>query len=65
MGTVRHQGKEGRTGGGDDDLGVAEGKGAGIKKIAAAETLRKLLAEHFYELDRSDGRAGGGHHRPE
>jgi len=24
-----------------------------IKKIAAAKTMRKLMAEHFYELDRA------------
>jgi benzoyl-CoA reductase/2-hydroxyglutaryl-CoA dehydratase subunit BcrC/BadD/HgdB len=32
---------------------VAEGKQAEIKKIAAAKTLRKLMADHFYELDRA------------
>ena len=32
---------------------MAESKQAEIKKIAAAKTLRKLLAEHFYELDRA------------
>jgi benzoyl-CoA reductase/2-hydroxyglutaryl-CoA dehydratase subunit BcrC/BadD/HgdB len=32
---------------------MAETKQADIKKIAAAKTLRKLLADHFYELDRA------------
>ena len=32
---------------------MAELKTAEIKKIAAAKTLRKLLADHFYELDRA------------
>jgi hypothetical protein len=43
---------------------MVEAKGVEIRKTAAAKTLRKLLAERFYELDRSDGRARGGHHRP-
>ena len=30
---------------------MAEPKAVEIKKIAAAKTLRKLLADHFYELD--------------
>jgi benzoyl-CoA reductase/2-hydroxyglutaryl-CoA dehydratase subunit BcrC/BadD/HgdB len=34
-------------------LAVTEGKQAEIKKIAAAKTLRKLMADHFYELDRA------------
>lgn len=37
---------------------MAETKGPEIKKIAAAKTLRKLLADHFYELDRA---AKAGH----
>ena len=32
---------------------MAETKRAEIKKIAAAKTMRKLLADHFYELDRA------------
>ena len=32
---------------------MAEAKRAEIKKIAAARTMRKLMAEHFYELDRA------------
>jgi benzoyl-CoA reductase/2-hydroxyglutaryl-CoA dehydratase subunit BcrC/BadD/HgdB len=32
---------------------MAECKPPEIKKIAAAKTLRKLLADHFYELDRA------------
>jgi benzoyl-CoA reductase/2-hydroxyglutaryl-CoA dehydratase subunit BcrC/BadD/HgdB len=32
---------------------MAEAKQVGIKKIAAAKTLRKLLADHYYELDRA------------
>lgn len=32
---------------------MAEVKQAEIKKIAAAKTLRKLLADHFYELDKA------------
>ncbi|MCK4343223.1 MAG: 2-hydroxyacyl-CoA dehydratase [Phycisphaerae bacterium] len=32
---------------------MAEAKQAGIKKIAAAKTMRKLMADHFYELDRA------------
>jgi len=32
---------------------MAEAKQGGIKKIAAAKTLRKLMADHFYELDRA------------
>jgi benzoyl-CoA reductase/2-hydroxyglutaryl-CoA dehydratase subunit BcrC/BadD/HgdB len=32
---------------------MAETKGPEIKKIAAAGMLRKLLADHFYELDRA------------
>jgi hypothetical protein len=46
------------------ELGMAEAKGVEIKEIAAAKTLRKLLADHFYELDRRDRRAPGGHRRP-
>ncbi|MGB2987442.1 MAG: 2-hydroxyacyl-CoA dehydratase family protein [Phycisphaerae bacterium] len=32
---------------------VAEAKKTEIKKIAAAKTMRKLMADHFYELDRA------------
>jgi len=32
---------------------MAETKPVKIKKIAAAKTLRKLMADHFYELDRA------------
>lgn len=32
---------------------MADVKQPGIKKIAAAKTLRKLMADHFYELDRA------------
>ncbi|MFH0981235.1 MAG: hypothetical protein V2A79_06835 [Planctomycetota bacterium] len=32
---------------------MAEAKGVQIKKIAAAKTMCKLLADHFYELDRA------------
>jgi benzoyl-CoA reductase/2-hydroxyglutaryl-CoA dehydratase subunit BcrC/BadD/HgdB len=32
---------------------MADPKPVEIKKIAAAKTLRKLLADHFYELDRA------------
>jgi benzoyl-CoA reductase/2-hydroxyglutaryl-CoA dehydratase subunit BcrC/BadD/HgdB len=32
---------------------MAEVRGVEIKKIAAAKTLRKLLADHFYELERA------------
>jgi len=32
---------------------MAEAKEVKIKKIAAAKTLRKLMADHFYELDRA------------
>ena len=32
---------------------MAEARKTEIKKIAAAKTLRKLLADHFYELDRA------------
>jgi benzoyl-CoA reductase/2-hydroxyglutaryl-CoA dehydratase subunit BcrC/BadD/HgdB len=32
---------------------MAEAKASGIKKIAAAKTMRKLMADHFYELDRA------------
>lgn len=32
---------------------MAEAKVSGIKKIAAAKTMRKLMADHFYELDRA------------
>ena len=32
---------------------MAEAKRVEIKKIAAAKTLRKLMADHFYELDRA------------
>jgi len=32
---------------------MAEVKRVEIKKIAAARTMRKLMAEHFYELDRA------------
>jgi benzoyl-CoA reductase/2-hydroxyglutaryl-CoA dehydratase subunit BcrC/BadD/HgdB len=32
---------------------MAEAKRAEIKKIAAAKTMRRLMAEHFYELDRA------------
>ena len=32
---------------------MAESTAGGIKKIAAARTMRRLLAEHFYELDRA------------
>jgi len=43
---------------------MAEAKGVEIKRFPAAKTLRKLPAECFYELDRSDPRARRGHHRP-
>ena len=32
---------------------VAEARKAEIKKIAAAKTMRRLMADHFYELDRA------------
>ncbi|HUU99055.1 MAG TPA: 2-hydroxyacyl-CoA dehydratase family protein [Phycisphaerae bacterium] len=32
---------------------MAEAKRVEIKKIAAAKTMRRLMAEHFYELDRA------------
>ena len=32
---------------------MVEAKPAAIKKIAAAKTMRKLMADHFYELDRA------------
>jgi len=32
---------------------MAEAKRAEIRKIAAAKTMRRLMAEHFYELDRA------------
>ncbi len=32
---------------------MADAKEVKIKKIAAAKTLRKLMADHFYELDRA------------
>jgi benzoyl-CoA reductase/2-hydroxyglutaryl-CoA dehydratase subunit BcrC/BadD/HgdB len=32
---------------------MAEEKAVEIKKIAAAKTMRKLMADHFYELDRA------------
>jgi len=32
---------------------MAETKKSGIKKIAATRTMRKLMADHFYELDRA------------
>ncbi|UCE59846.1 MAG: 2-hydroxyacyl-CoA dehydratase [Phycisphaerales bacterium] len=32
---------------------MAEAKKTEIKKIAAAKTMRKLMADHFYELDRA------------
>ncbi len=32
---------------------MADAKEVQIKKISAAKTLRKLMADHFYELDRA------------
>ncbi|HUU99053.1 MAG TPA: hypothetical protein VM487_25245 [Phycisphaerae bacterium] len=32
---------------------MPEANKAEIKRIAAAKTMRKLMAEHFYELDRA------------
>ena len=34
-------------------LPMAEAKQVKIRKIAAAKTMRKLMADHFYELDRA------------
>ncbi len=32
---------------------MGDAKGVEIKKIAAAKTMRKLMADHFYELDQA------------
>ena len=37
----------------DGGLLMAEAKKVEIKKIAAAKTMRKLMADHFYELDQA------------
>jgi len=34
-------------------MGATKSSSSGIKKIAAAGTMRKLMADHFYELDRA------------